>query len=73
MTTASKLVGVPARRAADPTVEELDERRAADLARVGRFIGRLQASGYFGKITINLQNGKLVELRTEQVLKVDDL
>jgi len=67
----SKLVGVPARRAND--AEELEERRAADLARVGRFIGRLQGSGFFGKITISLQNGKLVELRTEQALKIDEL
>jgi hypothetical protein len=40
---------------------------------VGRFLGRLQDKGYFGKVTISFQNGKLVELRTEQTLKVDEL
>lgn len=68
----SKLATVAPRRPPE-SVEELDERRAADLARVGRFLARLQASGYFGKVTVSLQNGKLVELRTEQVLKVEEL
>lgn len=70
----SKIAPVPSlpRRPVD-TPEQLEERRSADLARVGRFLARLQSSGYFGRVTITLQNGKLVELRTEQTLKVDDL
>jgi hypothetical protein len=60
-------------RRPESTPEELDERRASGLARVGRLIGRLQASGFFGKITVSLQNGVIVEVRNEQVLKVDDL
>lgn len=68
----SKLASVPTRRAAESS-EQVTERRAADLARIGRFLSRLQDSGYFGKVTISLQNGKMVELRTEQVLKVDEL
>jgi hypothetical protein len=61
------------RQAPELTGAQLSERHAADLARLGRFLGRLQDSGYFGKVTVVLQNGKLVELRTEQTLKVDDL
>jgi hypothetical protein len=63
----------PVARRPEPTQEELDSRRAADLARVGRFIGRLQEQAFFGKVTVSFQNGKLVELRTEQVVKVDEL
>ena len=64
----------PVRRAAEPlSHEELEVRRAADLARVGRYIGRLQEAGYFGKVTLSFQDGRLHELRTEQVIKVDDL
>jgi hypothetical protein len=67
----AKLAPVP-RRPPD-TAEELTTRRAADLARVGRFLGRLQDEGYFGKVMLSMQNGKLVELRIEQVMKVEDL
>jgi hypothetical protein len=71
MSGGAKLATV-ARRPAE-TPEALAEKRAEDLARVGRFLGRLQDKGYFGKVTISFQNGKLVELRTEQTLKVEEL
>lgn len=45
---------------------------AVDLARAGRFLRRLMEAGYFGKVTFSLQNGKLVECRTEQTMKVDE-
>ncbi len=63
----------PVVRRPEPTQEELETRRAADLARIGRFIGRLQDQAFFGKVTVSFQNGKLTELRTEQVVKVDEL
>ena len=72
MSASSRVVAV-SRSAPELTSVQLTERHAADLARLGRFLGRLQESGYFGKVTLSLQNGKLVELRTEQVLKIDDL
>lgn len=61
------------RPAPELTTEQIAVRHAADLARIGRFLGRLQDSGYFGKVTISLVDGNLVELRTEQVIKVGDL
>jgi hypothetical protein len=70
--SAPRVVAV-SRRSPELSSGELSERHAADLARLGRFLGRLQDSGYFGKVTLSLQNGKLVELKTEQVLKIDDL
>ncbi len=68
----AKLAPVPVRRAPE-TKEDLEARRAADLARIGRYIGTLQDAGLFGKVTLTFQNGRLCELRTEQVMKVDDL
>lgn len=55
------------------TPEEIAQRQAEDLARVGNFIAKLQEKGYFGKVTLSFQNGRIIDLRTEQVLKVDDL
>lgn len=46
---------------------------ASDLVRIGRFLRRLMEAGYYGKITFSLQNGKLVECRTEQTMKVDEI
>jgi hypothetical protein len=68
----AKLAPVPPRRPPE-TKEELESRRVSDLARIGRYIGTLQDAGYFGKVTLTFQNGRLCELRTEQVMKVDDL
>lgn len=55
------------------TEGELTEQQAADLARIGRYIAKLQGNGFFGKLILSLQNGKLCELKVEQVLKVGDL
>jgi len=49
----------------------LDDR--GDLVRVTRFLRRLVAASYFGKVTLSFQNGKVTDLRTEQVMKIDDL
>lgn len=68
-----KLVPVTARRSPDLTPEQAQERRAAQLARIGRFIERMQEARYYGKITVTLTDGDLVEVRAEQVLKINDL
>lgn len=57
----------------EPETEEIiDAKRAEGLARVGRLIARLQQAGYYGKVTVSMQNGKVVEVRTEQVLGQND-
>jgi hypothetical protein len=62
-----------AARQSEPETEEvIDRKRAEGLARVGRLIARLQSSGYYGKVTVSMQNGKVVEVRTEQVLGLAD-
>jgi len=67
---SAKLTTVTRRPEEEPA--ELDAKRAEGLARVGRLIGRLQASGYYGKVTVSMQNGKVTEVRCEQVLGVND-
>lgn len=48
---------------------ELSHEQAADLAKIGRFYVNLQKRRFFGKVTFAMQNGKLVEVRTEEVQK----
>lgn len=68
----SKVVVLPRGRQPAPPVDPTDA-CSVDLARAGRFLRRLMEAGYFGKITFSLQNGKLVECRTEQTMKVDEI
>lgn len=53
--------------------EQLDQRRAAELAKIGRFLQRLQDASFFGRVTISFQNGKVTTVGTEQSLKLDEL
>lgn len=47
--------------------------RSALDARVVRFLERLCATSFFGKVVVSFQNGKVIELRTEQTTKVEEL
>lgn len=69
---SGKLVSVPPRRSPE-TAEEMERRRAEGLAELGNFIGKLQARGYFGKVTITMQNGVIGQYLIEQVLKSGEL
>jgi hypothetical protein len=59
-------------RATEPT-----ERRSADGVRVferlHRFLDKLGGSGFFGKITISFQNGKVHDIKIEQTRKLEEL
>ncbi|HYP99702.1 MAG TPA: hypothetical protein VER96_13600 [Polyangiaceae bacterium] len=48
------------------TVEALDPR-------IVRFLGRLCAEAFFGKVVVSFQHGKIVDVRTEQTRKLDEL
>lgn len=50
-----------------------EDRIALDLAKAGRFLRRLAESGYFGKVTFNMQNGRFVEVKTEQTMKMSEI
>jgi hypothetical protein len=49
------------------------DERAEELARLGRFVGDLQDKNFFGRMTVSIQNGRILDVRTEQVHKMDEL
>jgi hypothetical protein len=38
-----------------------------------KYIENLAASGFFGKVTVSFQNGKVCDVRIEQTKKLDEL
>jgi hypothetical protein len=44
-----------------------------DLARLTRYLERLAASGFFGKVTVSFQNGRACDVKIEQTHKLDEL
>ena len=46
---------------------------ANPIGRLLRYLERQSASGFFGKVTVSFQNGKVCEVRTEQTRKLDEL
>ena len=58
--------GLPARRAASA-----DDRGA--LERLTRYLERLAAEGFFGKVTVSFQNGRACDVKIEQTHKLDEL
>ncbi|NOU26369.1 MAG: hypothetical protein HOO96_00560 [Polyangiaceae bacterium] len=43
------------------------------LGKLLRYLERQSAGGFFGKVTVSFQNGKVCEVRTEQTRKLDEL
>jgi hypothetical protein len=54
------------RRSAGP-----DEHEA--MARLTRYLERLAADGFFGKVTVSFQNGRACDVKIEQTHKLDEL
>lgn len=44
-----------------------------DIAKLIAFLRKISAGGFFGKLTITFQNGKLGSVIIEQVKKPDEL
>lgn len=51
---------------------EVEQRRALD-PRVLRFLEGLCGRSFFGKVVVSFQNGVVVDVRTEQTRKLEDL
>lgn len=51
--------------------DDRDDRDA--LARLTRYLERLAAEGFFGKVTVSFQNGRACDVRVEQTHKLDEL
>jgi hypothetical protein len=43
------------------------------LERLYRFLDKLVRSGFFGRITLTFQNGRLCDIKIEQTKKLDEL
>jgi len=43
------------------------------IDRLARYFDRLAAGGFYGKVTVSFQNGKVHDVRIEQTKKLDEL
>jgi len=43
------------------------------LERLARYLERLAAEGFYGKVTVSFQNGRPCDVRIEQTHKLDEL
>jgi hypothetical protein len=50
-----------------------DLRKATDLAKIARFLQRLQDGAFYGTLSIGFQGGKLSALEVKQTIKPDEL
>jgi hypothetical protein len=64
-------VVVPVLREVDGSPEE--QMKEADLAKIARFIRKLQDRGLYGKVAIGFQHGRLTTIQLEQTFKADEL
>lgn len=63
-------------RATDRSESPKATEKATDVshaARLARFFERLAAAGFYGKVAVSLQNGKVCDVKIEQTKKVDEL
>jgi hypothetical protein len=43
------------------------------IERLLRFFEKLASDGFFGKVTVSFQNGRVCDIKIEQTKKLDDL
>jgi hypothetical protein len=43
------------------------------MTRLAAYLERLSAGGFFGKVVLSFQNGKISEVKIEQTKKLDEL
>ena len=43
------------------------------IERLLRFLEKLASGGFFGKVTVSFQNGRVCDIRVEQTKKLDEL
>jgi hypothetical protein len=46
---------------------------ASPIGRLLRYLERQSASGFYGRVTVSFQNGKVCDVKTEQNRKLDEL
>jgi hypothetical protein len=50
-----------------------DDRMRSPIERLQRFLDKLVASSFFGKVTVSFQHGKVCDVKVEQTKKLDEL
>ncbi len=43
------------------------------MTRLSAYLERLSVGGFFGKVVLSFQNGKIAEVKVEQTKKLDEL
>jgi hypothetical protein len=59
-----------------PIVRRDDEPRSIPVSPIGRllrFLDRLAATAFFGKVTVTFQNGRVCNIQVKQTKKLDEL
>jgi hypothetical protein len=59
-------------RTTDPRTKTAEQPRPP-LDRLSRFLERLAAGAFFGKVIVSFQNGKVADIKIEQTKKLDEL
>jgi hypothetical protein len=49
------------------------DRQSPNHERLFRYLEKLSKSGFYGKVTVSFQHGKVCDIRTEQSHKLEDL
>ena len=50
-----------------------DERVGSSIEKLLRFFDKCAATGFFGKVEVTFQNGRVCEVRIQQTKKLDEL
>lgn len=50
-----------------------DDEARSPIERLLRFLEKLAAGGFFGKVVVTFQNGKVCDVKIEQTKKLDEL
>jgi hypothetical protein len=59
-------------RTTDPRTKTIDSAHPP-MDRLSRFLERLAATAFFGKVVVSFQNGKVADVRIEQTKKLEEL
>jgi hypothetical protein len=55
------------------TLPARDDHGRSPLERLHRFFDKLSSSGFFGKVVVSFQNGRVCDVKIEQTKKLDEL
>jgi hypothetical protein len=66
------MAGTADQRTTGPGAKQMDV-TPRPLERLGRFLERLSATAFFGKVVVSFQNGKVADIRIEETRKLEDL